>query len=157
MGGVIGFGTLVGKVTVEKGWISWGNYCDMAFKETHDEIWLEYTMNCFLQGGQTLEKKTVCLTAFHILFIRNTRTVNRTGYKLIPGSNCLPLAGSEAKFLRRAEFLKHNLWVTPYALDENFPGGRVPKPESTCIFGITHVPRQKYWPVMLVEHIASCF
>ncbi|GKE21589.1 hypothetical protein Tco_1433101, partial [Tanacetum coccineum] len=25
------------------------------------------------------------------------------------------------------------------------------------IFGITHVPRQKYWPVMLVEHIASCF
>ncbi|GJY95029.1 DNA polymerase alpha catalytic subunit [Tanacetum coccineum] len=97
MGGVIGFGTLVGKVTVEKGWISWGNYCDMAFKETHDEIWLEYTMNCFLQGGQTLEKKTVCLTAFHILFISNTRTVNRTGqltgYKLVPGSNCLPLEG----------------------------------------------------------------
>ncbi|GJV98986.1 nucleotide-binding alpha-beta plait domain-containing protein [Tanacetum coccineum] len=26
-----------------------------------------------------------------------------------------------------------------------------------CIFGITHVPRQKYWPVMPVEHIASCF
>ncbi|GJW01435.1 hypothetical protein Tco_1556686 [Tanacetum coccineum] len=25
------------------------------------------------------------------------------------------------------------------------------------IFGITHVPRQKYWPVMPVEHIASCF
>nr|GEZ92192.1 transformation/transcription domain-associated protein-like isoform X2 [Tanacetum cinerariifolium] len=35
-----------GKVTVEKGWISWGSYCDMA----HDEIWLEYTMNCFIQG-----------------------------------------------------------------------------------------------------------
>ncbi|GJS29218.1 transformation/transcription domain-associated protein-like protein isoform X2 [Tanacetum coccineum] len=33
-----------------KGWISWGNYCDMAFKETHDEIWLEYTVSCFLQG-----------------------------------------------------------------------------------------------------------
>nr|GEX23500.1 transformation/transcription domain-associated protein isoform X2 [Tanacetum cinerariifolium] len=50
MCGVIDLGALVGKVTVEKGWISWGNYCDMAFKETHDEIWLEYTMNCFLQG-----------------------------------------------------------------------------------------------------------
>nr|GEU84725.1 transformation/transcription domain-associated protein-like [Tanacetum cinerariifolium] len=48
--GVIGLGALVGKVTVEKGWISWGNYYDMAFKETHDEIWLEYTMNCFLQA-----------------------------------------------------------------------------------------------------------
>ncbi|GKF29445.1 copper amine oxidase, partial [Tanacetum coccineum] len=62
--------------------------------------------------------------------IRNTRTVNRTaqltGYKLVPGSNCLPLAGSDAKFLKRAKFLKHNLWVTPYALDENFPGGEFP-------------------------------
>ncbi|KAK6924485.1 PIK-related kinase, FAT, partial [Dillenia turbinata] len=33
-----------------KGWISWGNYCDMAYKETHDEIWLEYAVCCFLQG-----------------------------------------------------------------------------------------------------------
>lgn len=54
------------------------------------------------------------------------RTGQLTGYKLVPGSNCLPLAGSEAKFLRRAEFLKHNLWVTPYTLNENFPGGEFP-------------------------------
>ena len=64
------------------------------------------------------------------LQVRNTRTVNRTGqltgYKLVPGSNCLPLAGVEAKFLRRASFLKHNLWVTPYAHDEMFPGGEFP-------------------------------
>ncbi|KAF5735955.1 Phosphatidylinositol 3- and 4-kinase family protein with FAT domain isoform 1 [Tripterygium wilfordii] len=33
-----------------KAWISWGNYCDMAYKETHDEIWLEYAVCCFLQG-----------------------------------------------------------------------------------------------------------
>uniref|UniRef100_A0A2P2JR38 Uncharacterized protein MANES_01G145600 n=1 Tax=Rhizophora mucronata TaxID=61149 RepID=A0A2P2JR38_RHIMU len=33
-----------------KGWISWGNYCDMAYKETHDEIWVEYAVSCFLQG-----------------------------------------------------------------------------------------------------------
>ncbi|KAL8143397.1 hypothetical protein V2J09_016429 [Rumex salicifolius] len=33
-----------------KGWISWGTYCDMAYKETHDEIWLEYAVSCFLQG-----------------------------------------------------------------------------------------------------------
>lgn len=64
------------------------------------------------------------------LQVRNTRTVNRTGqltgYKLVPGSTCSPLAGSEAKFLRRAAFLKHNLWVTPYAHDEMFPGGEFP-------------------------------
>ncbi|XP_010526797.1 PREDICTED: transformation/transcription domain-associated protein-like [Tarenaya hassleriana] len=33
-----------------KGWISWGNYCDMAYQETQDEIWLEYAVSCFLQG-----------------------------------------------------------------------------------------------------------
>lgn len=33
-----------------KGWISWGNYCDLAYKETNEEIWLEYAVSCFLQG-----------------------------------------------------------------------------------------------------------
>ncbi|OWM65414.1 uncharacterized protein LOC116212918 [Punica granatum] len=119
------------------------------------------------------------LTARHWI-VRNTRTVNRngqlTGYKLVPGSNCLPLAGSEAKFLRRAAFLKHNLWVTPYARYEKFPGGEFPNQnprvgeglptwvkqnrplEETNIvlwyvFGITHVPRLEDWPVMPVERI----
>ncbi|XVF59767.1 hypothetical protein PTKIN_Ptkin07bG0302500 [Pterospermum kingtungense] len=36
--------------TLPKGWISWGNYCDMAYKDSHDEIWLEYAVSCFLQG-----------------------------------------------------------------------------------------------------------
>ncbi|KAJ8758980.1 hypothetical protein K2173_003218 [Erythroxylum novogranatense] len=119
------------------------------------------------------------LTARHWI-VRNTRTVNRTGqltgYKLVPGSNCLPLAGSEAKFLRRAAFLKHNLWVTPYARDEMYPGGEFPNQnprvgeglatwvkqnrplEETDIviwyvFGVTHIPRLEDWPVMPVERI----
>ncbi|CAL9045632.1 unnamed protein product [Musa banksii] len=33
-----------------KGWISWGNYCDMIYKETRDELWLEYAVSCFFQG-----------------------------------------------------------------------------------------------------------
>ncbi|WVZ66880.1 hypothetical protein U9M48_016041 [Paspalum notatum var. saurae] len=33
-----------------KGWISWGNYCDMIFKDTNDEVWLEYAVSCFFQG-----------------------------------------------------------------------------------------------------------
>ncbi|KAK3127876.1 hypothetical protein QOZ80_7AG0579590 [Eleusine coracana subsp. coracana] len=33
-----------------KGWISWGNYCDMVFKESNEEIWLEYAVSCFFQG-----------------------------------------------------------------------------------------------------------
>ncbi|MCD7465429.1 hypothetical protein HAX54_001275 [Datura stramonium] len=119
------------------------------------------------------------LTARHWI-IRNTRTVNRTGqltgYKLVPGTNCLPLAGSEAKFLRRAAFLKHNLWVTPYSRDEMYPGGEFPNQNPRVgeglatwvqqnrsleetqivlwyIFGLIHVPRLEDWPVMPVEHI----
>ncbi|MCD9644103.1 hypothetical protein HAX54_032081, partial [Datura stramonium] len=34
--------------------------------------------------------------------------------------------GLEAKFLRRVVFLKHNLWVTQYALGEYFPEGEFP-------------------------------
>lgn len=70
------------------------------------------------------------MSAVFIFQIRNTRNVNRTGqltgFKLVPGANCLPLAGTEAKFLRRAAFLRHNLWVTPYAHDEMYPGGEFP-------------------------------
>lgn len=33
-----------------KGWISWGNYCDQVYEETHDDTWLEYAVSCFLQG-----------------------------------------------------------------------------------------------------------
>eukprot|EP01018_Ginkgo_biloba_P026426 Gb_15152 [translate_table: standard] len=119
------------------------------------------------------------LSARHWI-IRNTRTVNRTGqltgYKLVPGSNCLPLAGAEAKFLRRAAFLKHNLWVTQYNKDEQFPGGEFPNQNPRVgeglltwvqkdrkleeantvlwyVFGITHIPRLEDWPVMPVENI----
>ncbi|KAI3944807.1 hypothetical protein MKW92_033806 [Papaver armeniacum] len=119
------------------------------------------------------------LSARHWI-IKNTRNVNRTGqltgYKLMPGSNCSPFAGPEAKFMRRAAFLKHNLWVTQYAHDEMYPGGEFPNQnprdseglttwvkqnrslEETNIvlwyvFGITHVPRLEDWPVMPVEHI----
>ncbi|XP_010251089.1 PREDICTED: uncharacterized protein LOC104593101 isoform X2 [Nelumbo nucifera] len=119
------------------------------------------------------------LSARHWI-VRNTRSVNRTGqltgYKLVPGSNCLPLAGSEAKVLRRASFLKHNLWVTPYSRDEMYPGGEFPNQNPRVgeglatwvkqdrpleetdivlwyIFGITHIPRLEDWPVMPVERI----
>ncbi|MCO5566585.1 hypothetical protein L7F22_020262 [Adiantum nelumboides] len=119
------------------------------------------------------------LSARHWI-VRNTRTVNRTGqltgYKLVPGSNCLPLAGQEAKFLRRAAFLKHNLWVTQYDKDETFPAGEFPNQNPRIgeglptwvqqdrkleeadvvlwyIFGVTHVPRLEDWPVMPVERI----
>ncbi|KAK2997903.1 hypothetical protein RJ639_024793, partial [Escallonia herrerae] len=103
------------------------------------------------------------LSARHWI-IRNTRTVNRTGqltgYKLVPGSNCLPLAGSD-------------LWVTPYAHEGMLPGGEFPNQNPRIgeglatwvkqnrsleetdvvpwyVFGLTHTPRLEDWPVMPV-------
>lgn len=112
--------------------------------------------------------------------VRNTRSVNRTGqltgYRLVPGSNCHPLAGPDAMLFRRAEFLRHNLWVTQYNNEEKFPAGEFPNQNPRAgeglatwvqqdrkleeadivlwyVFGVTHVPRLEDWPVMPVERI----
>ncbi|XP_073385401.1 diamine oxidase [copper-containing] 1, peroxisomal isoform X3 [Physcomitrium patens] len=138
-----------------------------------------YAEETLLRSEQEAQRDCNPFSARHWI-VRNTRTFNRTGhltgYKLVPGSNCLPLAGPDAKFLRRAAFLKHNLWVTQYYPDEIFPGGEFPnqnprvgeglptwvkqdrKLEETDIvlwyvFGVTHIPRLEDWPVMPVEHI----
>ncbi|OMO80089.1 Copper amine oxidase [Corchorus olitorius] len=138
-----------------------------------------YAEEELLRSEQQAMRDCNPLTARHWI-VRNTRNVNRTGqltgFKLVPGSNCLPLAGSEAKFLRRAAFLKHNLWVTPYARDEMYPGGEFPNQNPRVgeglatwvkqnrsleeadivlwyVFGVTHVPRLEDWPVMPVERI----
>ncbi|KAH1264303.1 Histamine oxidase [Glycine max] len=96
-----------------------------------------------------LEAQCVIVTLYLLDTGSNTRKV--------PGSNCLPLAGSEAKFLRRSAFLKHNLWVTPYAPDKMHPGGEFsnqnPRNYSRYVFGVTHIPRLEDWLVMPVERI----
>ncbi|CAI0450866.1 unnamed protein product [Linum tenue] len=136
-----------------------------------------YAEETVLRSESQATRDCNALSARHWI-IRNTRIVNRTGqltgYKLVPSSNCLPLAGPEAKFLRRAAFLKHNLWVTAYAAGEMFPGGEFPNQNPRVgeglatwvkqdrqleeedivlwyVFGVTHVPRLEDWPVMPVE------
>ncbi|ERN04635.1 hypothetical protein AMTR_s00268p00016240 [Amborella trichopoda] len=42
-----------------KGWISWGNYCDQVYKETHDEIWLEYAALYYWLRTYLLERRDV--------------------------------------------------------------------------------------------------
>jgi primary-amine oxidase len=104
-------------------------------------------------------------------------TVNRTGvrtaYALHPHAFVAPFAHPDAAFLMRAGFLLHQLWVTPYARSERFPGGDYPNQADApdglpkwvrgdrpvrgkdvvvwhC-FGVTHAPRLEDWPVMPVE------
>ncbi|KAJ7538366.1 hypothetical protein O6H91_11G045300 [Diphasiastrum complanatum] len=138
-----------------------------------------YAKESVLRSEMQARRDCSPLSARHWL-IRNTKTVNRvgrlTGYKLAPGPNCLPLVGPDAMILRRAEFLKYNLWVTQYNPNEQFPGGEFPNQSPRVgeglptwvkqnrnldeadivlwyVFGVTHVPRLEDWPVMPVEHI----
>ena len=96
------------------------------------------------------------------------------GFKLIPGENVLPFAHPESPIMKRAGFMAHHLWVTPYHPDENFPAGPYPNqhpggeglPQWTqsdralentdvvlwYVFGHHHIPRPEDWPVMPVAY-----
>jgi primary-amine oxidase len=95
-----------------------------------------------------------------------------TSYQLVPGHNVHTLLSEDDYPRRRAGFIDHHLWVTPYAADERFAAGMYPtlsRPgaglpqwtaanrsiEDTDIvlwytLGMHHVVRAEDWPVMPV-------
>jgi primary-amine oxidase len=97
------------------------------------------------------------------------------GYRLLPGENAIPFAQPDAPVSKRAGFIGHHLWVTPYEPDERYAAGDYPNqhpggaglPEWTranrpiadrdvvvwYTFGHHHVPRPEDWPVMPVASI----
>jgi primary-amine oxidase len=96
-------------------------------------------------------------------------------YRLVPGENAVPFAQPDAPVRRRAGFIGHHLWVTPYEPRERYAAGDYPSqhpggaglPEWTgadrpvagrdivvwYTFGHHHVPRPEDWPVMPVATI----
>ena len=97
------------------------------------------------------------------------------GYKFIPGDNAFPFASREAWWRRRAGFVDHHVWVTPFSEDERFAAGDYPNQssggdglprwieanrpiEDTDVvfwytFGHTHIPRPEDCPVMPTAYI----
>ncbi len=106
---------------------------------------------------------------------RRNRIGDAVSYELVPGDNVAPMQQPDSTVRRRARFLDHHLWVTPYARDERYPAGEYPNqhtggdglPRWTAadrplenadvvvwyVFGAHHVPRLEDWPVM---PIARC-
>lgn len=111
--------------------------------------------------------------------ITNPGVLNATGqpvaYKFIPGDNSLPMASPNAWWRKRAGFVNHHVWVTPFAESESFAAGNYPN-QSTggdglvmwtqadrpianedvvfwYTFGHTHIPRPEDYPVMPVSYI----
>jgi len=97
------------------------------------------------------------------------------GYRLIPGENAKPFSAPGSSARRRAAFMDHHLWVTPYAPDERYPAGEYPyqhaggdglprwvqanRPieDTDLVVWYTinhhHVPRPEDWPVMPVARM----
>jgi primary-amine oxidase len=97
------------------------------------------------------------------------------GYKFLPGDNSFPLASPNARWRKRAGFVNHHVWVTPYRANERYAAGDYPNQSSggdglskwteadrpvadTDIvfwytFGHTHIPRPEDYPVMPTARI----
>lgn len=97
------------------------------------------------------------------------------GYKIVTGENCFPFASENSSLLKRAGFIKHHLWVTPYNEDEMYAAGKYPNQHAGgdglsvwaeqnrsvankdivvwYTMGHTHVPRPEDWPVMPAAYI----
>ena len=98
-----------------------------------------------------------------------------TGYRLVPGANVKPMHQPGSPFMKRAGFVEHDLWVTPFHPDQRYPSGnyvnmsaggdglplwteadRSVTDEDLVLWytaGLIHVPRPEDFPVMPVEYI----
>jgi primary-amine oxidase len=92
------------------------------------------------------------------------------GYEIAPGHNGVSIMSDDDYPQRRAAFIEHHLWVTPYREDERYPAGDYPTQshggdglpawtkanrniENTDIvvwytLGFHHVTRPEDWPIM---------
>ena len=100
---------------------------------------------------------------------------NPVGYKFMPGDNCFPFASKNAWWRKRAGFVDHHVWVTPFREDERHAAGNYPNQssggdglphwteadrplENTDLvlwytFGHTHLARAEDYPVMPAAYI----
>ncbi len=97
------------------------------------------------------------------------------GYRFFAGDNAVPYGAPTAWWRKRAGFVEHHVWVTPYAEDERYAAGEYPN-QSGCTdgllkwtdqdrpiadtdlvfwytFGHTHLPRLEDFPVMPTAYI----
>jgi primary-amine oxidase len=97
------------------------------------------------------------------------------GYKFMPGDNCFPFASKNAWWRKRAGFVDHHVWVTPFREDELHAAGNYPNQSEGgdglplwteadrelvntdlvlwYTFGHTHLARAEDYPVMPAAYI----
>jgi primary-amine oxidase len=140
--------------------------------------------NAFRVKATRLEREKQARANLNLETARSWKIVNErvknavgepVGYKFLPGDNCVPFASRDAWWRRRAGFVNHHVWVTPYRDEEKHAGGDYPN-QSTggdglirwteqdrpiadtdlvlwYTFGHTHLPRPEDYPVMPTAYI----
>jgi len=140
--------------------------------------------NAFRAKATPLETEQAALGHLKLETARTWRIVNPNvknavgepvGYKFLPGDNAFPMASPEAWWRKRAGFVDHHVWVTPYREDERYAAGDYPNQSSGgdglirwtaedravaetdlvfwYTFGHTHIPRPEDYPVMPTAYI----
>jgi len=100
-------------------------------------------------------------------------TGQHSGYMLMPGTQAKTFVPENSLLRKKAGFLNHQIWVTQYEEDEEYPAGLYPAsnkvygglPAWTAknrpianndvvlwyVAGITHIVRPEEWPIMSVH------
>jgi primary-amine oxidase len=140
--------------------------------------------NAFRAKATILESEKQARAHLNLETARTWKVINPTvknavgepvGYKFFPGDNCFPFASPNAWWRKRAGFVNHHVWVTPYAEGEKYAAGDYPNQShggdglvkwtesdrpiaNTDVvfwytFGHTHLPRPEDYPVMPTAYI----
>jgi primary-amine oxidase len=140
--------------------------------------------NAFRARAATLKSETQARANLKLETARTWKIINPdsrnsvgepVAYKFLPGDNCFPMASPNAWWRKRAGFVNHHVWVTPFDEHEKYGAGDYPNQssggagltqwterdrplESTDVvfwytFGHTHIPRPEDYPVMPAAYI----
>jgi primary-amine oxidase len=140
--------------------------------------------NAFAVKATRLEKEKQARANLNLETARSWKIVNENvknalgepvGYKFFPGDNCFPFANRDAWWRKRAGFVNHHVWFTPFREEEKHAGGDYPNQSQGgdglsrwteqdrpiadtdlvlwYTFGHTHLPRPEDYPVMPTAYI----
>lgn len=140
--------------------------------------------NAFYSKATNLLTEQQSLASLNVQTSRSWKIMNPSvhnamgkpvGYKFFAGDTAVPYASKNAWWRKRAGFVDHHVWVTPFREDERFAAGDYPNQssggdglpmwvqadrpiENTDVvfwytFGHTHIPRPEDYPVMPTAYI----
>jgi primary-amine oxidase len=140
--------------------------------------------NAFRSKATALATETEARAHLKLESARTWRIINPSvknavgepvAYRFLPGDNSFPFASPNAWWRKRAGFVNHHVWVTPYCQQERYAAGDYPNQSSGgdglskwteanrsiadtdvvlwYTFGHTHIPRSEDYPVMPASYI----